>query len=158
MAASPEPAPTPAYSVPSTSSSPSSRPSSPRKQKRFLTATGKLNPYSIDTWGQNDLVLATTGTITALDVTLRVARTPGLAATGRWTTVPESMVTVTESNTKKDFVYRFTLKPGATLAPGSYTFAAQYNHAGARPLAGDSYDATAAAGKKAHVTGGYTKS
>ena len=56
----------------------------------------------------------------------------------------------------RDLVYRFTLHPGATLAPGSYTFAAQYNHAaGTRSMAGDSYDATATAGATAHLEGTY---
>ncbi|GIM93288.1 hypothetical protein [Paractinoplanes toevensis] len=158
LASSPAPPPVPqaAGSPPPVPTSPapySARPSS----SRFLTATGTLNRYSIESWGQSDLVLATTGTITALDVTVRIAKTRGLRDAGQWTTIPDELITSSVNATGSTFVYRFTLKPGATLAPGSYTFAAQYNHsAGTRSMAGDSYEVTATAGKKAHVTGGYT--
>jgi hypothetical protein len=131
-------------------------PSASAAPRPFLTATATLNPYSIKTWAQSDLVLATTGTITKLDVTLRIAKTAKLRSTGRWTSIPTSLVTIAESGTKKELVYRFTLKPGATLAPGRYTFAAQYNHAaGTRSMAADSYEATATAGPTEHVKGGF---
>ncbi|GIF17820.1 hypothetical protein BJ973_009216 [Actinoplanes tereljensis] len=160
-AASPPPVPTsPApYSPAPSSSAPSASASSsaPPKKPRLLTATGSLNRYSIDNWGQSDLVVDTTGTITKLDVTVRIARTPGLLDTGHWTSVPNELITSSVSTTGSAFVYRFTLKAGATLAPGSYTFATQYNHsAGTRSMAADSYEVTATAGKKTRLTGGYT--
>ncbi|MEU4241271.1 hypothetical protein [Actinoplanes sp. NPDC026619] len=156
VSATPMPPVAPSIS-PSTVPSRKSTAEPPKATHRsFLTATASLNPYSIDNWGQSDLVLATTGTITALDVTVRIAKSPGLRSTGKWTSIPAELITVAESSTKKDLVYRFTLKPGATLAPGSYTFAAQYNHAaGARSMSADSYEATATAGKTAHVEGDY---
>ena len=52
-------------------------------------------------------------------------------------------------------LYRFTLNAGATLAPGSYMFAAQYNHSTGRKLTRDSYEATATASGPAEVTGPY---
>lgn len=123
----------------------------------FLSATATLNRYSIDDWSQSDLTITTTDTITALDVTIRVARTARVADTGHWTTVPVSLITTGVTSTDAELVYRFALNAGATLAPGSYTFAAQYNHAtGTRSLAGDSYEATATATGPAHVAGGFT--
>jgi hypothetical protein len=155
LASSPAPPPAPqaAGSPPPVPTSPAPYSTPPSS---FLTATGTLNRYSIDNWGQSDLVVATTGTITALDVTVRIAKTAGLRDTGHWTSVPAEMITSSVSTTRSTVVYRFTLKPGATLAPGNYTFAAQYNHlAGHRSMAADSYEVSATAGRKAHVTGGY---
>ncbi|GAA0556702.1 hypothetical protein GCM10010172_44570 [Paractinoplanes ferrugineus] len=131
-------------------------PKSPTAPGAFLTAIGSPNSHSIPNWTQSDLVLTTTGTITALDVTVRIAKTADVNSTGRWTSVPESMMTITVSSSGKALVYRFTLNAGATLAPGHYTFAAQYNHATHRSVAADSYDATATAGTTVHLKGGYT--
>jgi hypothetical protein len=57
------------------------------------------------------------------------------------------VITVTHSNGV--LVYTFTLRAGATLAPGTYEFAGQYSHAsGGRNADGDTYLATASAGQK----------
>jgi len=125
----------------------------------FLAATGVLDPYSIADWAQNDLTLTTTETLTTLKVTVRVARTDGVADAGHWTSIPAELVTTTVAGDDHELVYRFALASGATLSPGRYTFAVQYHHAaGARALTGDSY---LAAGRgvskdKSEVTGGFT--
>jgi hypothetical protein len=141
---------------PTTTGQPS-RPPPPPVEDGFLSATAVLDPHSIADWAQSNLTLATTETITALDVTVRVARTPGVADTGHWTSIPAELITSAMTATDAELVYRFTLNPGATLAPGDYTFAVQYNHAtGDRPLTGDSYEATVSAPAAAKVTGRYT--
>jgi hypothetical protein len=123
----------------------------------YLSATAVLDPHSIDSWSQGNLTLFTTEEITALDVTVRVARTSGVTDTGHWTTIPLEMITSTTTSTGKDLVYHYTLKPGGRLAPGNYTFAVQYNHAtGGRAVTGDSYEATTTAAGPAHVTGHFT--
>ncbi|GIE92995.1 hypothetical protein [Paractinoplanes rishiriensis] len=139
-------------------SPPPSRSVPPGARDGYLTATAVRNSHSIPSWSQNDLTLATTEQITALDVTLRVARTPGVADTGHWSTIPKEMITTGVTTTAKELVYRFTLNPGATLAPGSYTFAAQYNHeAGNRSVSADTYDATTTAtAAPAHTKGRFT--
>jgi hypothetical protein len=136
---------------PSVSSSP------PAVRDGYLTATGVRDPNSIATWSQSNLTLATTETITALDVTVRIARTAGVADTGHWTSIPADLVTTGVTVEDREVVYRYTLKPGAKLSPGTYAFGVQYNHAsGKRSPAGDSYAATSTAGRQARVTGGFT--
>jgi hypothetical protein len=129
----------------------------PAARDGYLSATAVRNSHSIPSWSQNDLILATTEQITALDVTLRVARTAGVVDTGHWSTIPTELITTGVTTTDRELVYRFTLNAGATLAPGSYTFAAQYNHeAGNRSVSADTYAATAKAGDTAHAKGNFT--
>lgn len=126
----------------------------------FLDSAGRLDPHSNDGWSQQHVELETTKTLKAVDVTITVALTPGVVETGRFTTVPTNMVTMTSSRAGKNLVYRFTLLPGYTLAPGRYTFAAQFNHAaGKRPMTADSYraEATGSAGDVS-VGGGFKAS
>lgn len=139
-------------------SGPSGPPTPPPVRDRYLSAAGVLDPHSISSWSQSNLTLTTVEEITALDVTLRVARTPEVADTGHWSSIPAELITATVTSTDAEFVYHFTLNPGARLANGSYLFAAQYNHDTApRPLAGDRYEATSTtATGTAHVTGGFT--
>ena len=108
-----------------------------------VDADGRRDPHSIPSWTQQNLTLRTTTTITTLDVTIRIARTAGVADTGSWSSVPDEMVVRTVTTGKERLVYRFTLRPGYTLAPGAYVFAAQFNHAtGGRRSAGDRYAVT----------------
>jgi len=88
---------------------------------------------------------------------VRIAKTAGLVDAGHWTSVPANLVTSSVTSTASAYVYRFTLNAGATLSPGSYTFAAQYSHdAGTRSVAADAFDATATATRKAHVKGDFS--
>ena len=136
----------------------------------YLGATAVLDPHSTQAWGQSNLTLTTTSTITALTVVVRIDRTGGVDDAGHWSTVPGNLATSTVDVQNTVIVYRFTLNDGATLAPGSYVFAAQYNHpAGARALTGDTFTATAYAARssstaatptgsarKAQVTGAFS--
>jgi len=146
-----------------TSSSPTSSLTTPSTapdtgRDGFLASVGQVDPHTDDSWSQGNVVLETTRKLTAMDVTVTVALTPGVVETGRWSTVPNNMLTMTSSRTDKELVYRFTLEQGYTLAPGSYTFAVQFNHAaGKRPVTGDSYRARAAVGgEDAKVSGGFS--
>ena len=122
----------------------------------YVAATGQVDPGSNDAWSQGNLVLETTRTLTALDVSVEVALTPGVAETGRWSTVAVNLMTVTSGRTSKKLTYRFTLHQGATLAPGKYTFAVQFSHGGKRSAADDSYVARVTGdGKDAKVSGGF---
>jgi hypothetical protein len=125
----------------------------------FLSSTGAVDPNSNNGWAQGNVVLENTRTLTALDVTVDVAMTPGLVETGRWSTVPANLLTAMSSRKGDRLVFRFTLARGATLAPGSYTFAVQFNHAaGRRSAADDSYAAEATGGDgHASVSGRFTK-
>ncbi|MBM2621636.1 hypothetical protein JIG36_39645 [Actinoplanes sp. LDG1-06] len=136
------PAPTPRFSTPS-----------PVRGKA-LTAVGKRDPHSFANWSQQQVTVAAGEPVTRLDVTISIARSEGVADTGRWTSIPSAMVMMTVTVEREALVYRFTLKPGGTLAPGSYVFAAQFNHTtDPRPLGGDSFTVVTGVDR---LTGGFS--
>ena len=145
----------PSSSAPRTTP-PSSAPVATRDA--HLSSTGEVDPNSNPGWTQETVLLETTRPVTALDVTIEVALTDGVAETGKFSTVAGNMITVTSSRTDRALVFRFTLQPGSTLAPGKYKFAGQFTHAvGRRAGAGDGYTAEATGeGKDAKVSGGFT--
>ncbi|MEV0895858.1 hypothetical protein [Actinoplanes sp. NPDC049802] len=122
----------------------------------FLSSSAVIDGHSVGTWAQGNVTLTTTEPVTELDVVIGVARTGGVREAGKWTSIPESMISMAVTGEKDVLYYRFTLKPGGTLAPGSYVFAAQYLHEGERDPGGDNYGAVAGAGtRKAAVTGAF---
>jgi hypothetical protein len=121
-------------------------PSGVHTQESFLWSDGSVDPHSIDNWAQSNVTLKNHLTVTAMTATLRIALTPGVASTGAWSTVSSKDLTVTVTRQKNALVYKWALKPGRTLAPGTYVFAGQYQHAaGGRDAGRDVYQATATA-------------
>nr|WP_133996503.1 protein kinase [Streptomyces sp. 846.5] len=141
----------------SVTTSPASATSSAPPQQGFLFAQGSIDPHSNPYWAQSNLVLKNDLAITALDVRLRVVLTPGVANTGSWATVPAQDLVTTVTRSDNALLYEFVLKPGVVMAPGSYEFAAQYNHAqGYRDSGNDSFDATATSvGNQVELTGSF---
>ena len=147
---------------------------SPAVSDGYLGATAVVDPHSNPGWTQSNLTLTTTATLTALTVVVRIDRTAGVADVGHWSSVPNDAMTSTVDTQNTVVVYRFTLNTGATLAPGSYLFAVQFDHAaGTRAPTGDTFAATTYAARasssasatavpptgsarKAQVTGVYT--
>jgi hypothetical protein len=79
--------------------------------------------------------------------TVRIADSPNLFSTGTWSTVLAQFLVTTVVQQPDVLVYHFTLKPGATLSPGSYAFGVQYNYAvGGRDSSRDTYHVVATAG------------
>jgi hypothetical protein len=147
-----------APSPPSASPPPAAQSPGPtRVQQDFLWSDGSVDPGSTSAWAQSDVTLKTKYTVTALDVTLRIALTQGVATTGDWSTVPAPDLSVTVSRQGGFLLYEWTLKPGVTLAPGTYEFAGQYDHAsGGRDAGQDTYAATATGhGQPASVDGNF---
>ena len=147
----------PVASASHTSSSPVASASNTHFQDGFLWSGGAIDPHSIDNWTQSNVTLRTSDTVTALDVRVRIATTPYLMNTGAWSTIPAEDLVTTVAQQPDALVYQFTLKPGVRLAPGSYLFAVQYNHAvGGRDPSRDSYQAVATAGgTQVDVYGGF---
>lgn len=110
----------------------------------YLRSNGKVDPHSNPHWSQSNVTLDLSKPITSLTVTIRITRTPGVATTGAWTTIPQNMMTTTVNPDGRDLVYRFVLHPGSNVAKGHYIFAAQYNHAKGREATTDHYSATTA--------------
>lgn len=102
------------------------------------------------------VTIRTTQRLTALDVTIRVARTPELVSRGGSEQVPGASVTSTVTAEADALVYRFQLSSGDTLDPGTYVFYARYTFAeGGRDARADAYAATAVteSGATVNVTG-----
>lgn len=66
-----------------------------------------------------------------------------MSSTGAWTSLGDK-VAVGQNSTSDQLGYVITLKSGITLAPGTYVFKVQYNHAqGKRDAGRDLYTVTA---------------
>jgi len=136
--------PSPASSKPPTP--PATVPSGVRPQQGFLWSDGSVDPNSHDTWAQSDVTIKNRETITALDVRLRIALTPGVTNAGSWSMASPNDLIVTVTRQQDALVYEWVLKPGATLAPGTYVFAGQYSHLGSTRDAGkDTYQVSGTA-------------
>jgi hypothetical protein len=152
--------PVPASRAPSTSHasrSPAISSSSMGPQQGFLRSSGAIDAHSIDNWTQSNVTVVSSEPLTALQVSVRIVTTPDLASTGAWSTVLAKDLVTTVEQQPDALVYRFTLKPGTRLGPGSFVFAVQYNHAvGGRDPGRDTYHAVATAdAARVEVNGGF---
>lgn len=101
------------------------------------TATGAV--ASSSPWfNELQVRLGNTQTITAMTVTLTVARTTGTSFSGQYNTVG-GQITQSSASTTSTITYTWTLSSGQQLAPSSLrTFAAQFGGNGtAHPVTGD---------------------
>jgi prolyl oligopeptidase PreP (S9A serine peptidase family) len=67
--------------------------------------------------------------LTALHVTVKVSKCSGLANTGSFDTVGSTFTVTATKDSDGSITYEFDLAKGDTIAPGTYTFAAQFQHA-----------------------------
>jgi hypothetical protein len=106
-----------------------------------VSARGAVDGSSSAYWTQSDLTLTSDRPLTSLAVVIRVARTTGVDGTGSYDSA--SGGTTASVTVEGDYlVYRWALAAGQTLAPGSYTFAGRFQHAGGdRDTSGDTYAA-----------------
>jgi hypothetical protein len=109
----------------------------------WLTAKGGLDANSVATWTQNNVTITNTKALASLRVTITVDLTPGAAEAGRYTNVPNADVTMTVTRGASALTYAYVLKQGTNLAPGSYIFAAQFQHRSGRMMSNDSYTVAA---------------
>ncbi|OAH16495.1 hypothetical protein [Streptomyces jeddahensis] len=154
--AKPSPAPSRTQEQPEPSRT-SQAPPAARTQDGPLWSDGSIDPGSGEYWSQSDVTIKTSKVLTSLTVELRVALTPGVSSTGGWGSLPEQDFTYTTEEEDGFLVYRWTLKDGATVQPGEYTFAGQYNHKpGGRDAGDDWYAVTAQAdGEQLSVRGDF---
>lgn len=120
----------------------------------YLWADGGVEPDSNVYWDESTVTVKSTEPITSLKVVVRVIQTGGVSSTGVWTSLGDK-VAVGQNSTSEQIGYVITLKSGVTLAPGTYVFKVQYNHAqGTRDAGRDIYTVTAVAnGSDAVVSG-----
>jgi len=162
-AAAPPPAPTtrPPTSRPQSSAPSSAAPSQPSASPvrghpgDTQTAKGSLrSTVSID--GATSTVTLIAGAdLTELDLTIRVVRTGGRTPAGTAHDAPAADVTASVQQPAGAYLYRFTLRPGATLRAGTYRFTARY--AGGSAGRDDTYEAYAFSveRKRIHLYGNF---
>jgi hypothetical protein len=125
-------------------------------QKGSLWSDGSVDPASTAAQARSVVTLKASAALTGLDLTIRIAVTPGLAPAGGVTAA--AGVTATVTRAPDAVLYRFVLAPGRTLAAGTYTFTARYAHAaGGRDAGDDTYEAftTDATRHSPHVYGNF---
>ncbi|MEU4559156.1 hypothetical protein AB0F72_12285 [Actinoplanes sp. NPDC023936] len=141
-AKSPSPRRSTPSDAPATSVSPATAGTTDPAVRGPLWSDGSIDASGAQ--GTGVVTIRTTERLTALDVTIRVARTPELVSRGGSEQVPGASVTSTVVEESDALVYRFELSSGDTLDPGTYVFYARYTYAeGGRDAAGDGYAATA---------------
>jgi len=121
-----------------------------------VTATGAVASNS-PWFAEEQVRLSNTGTVTALTVTLTVARNPAsLVSSGQYNTIGGSAIAQSVSTTSTQVVYTFTLIAGQSLPAGTgRTFAAQMSPGGtAHPTAGDTWSVTYTSGGSSTTTSG----
>jgi hypothetical protein len=130
--------------------------STPVAGASWLNLDGSTGKDSVATWTQKNVTLRNTSTIVSLKVTITLPMTDDLAEAGKFTTVPNSDMTVTVTPTSQGLTYSFVLRDGAKLSPGNWTFAAQFTHRSGRQAAKDAYQVEAAtASATAEQTGAF---
>ncbi|ASQ93895.1 hypothetical protein [Streptomyces sp. 11-1-2] len=108
-----------------------------------VRSKGAINAHSNPYWAQSDITLTIGRPLTSLTVELRVADTGDVLSTGSWGSLPTGDVATATRVEDGVLVYRWTLRKGATVRPGRYVFAGQYNHAeGDRDTGRDAYSAS----------------
>ncbi|WP_199831716.1 hypothetical protein [Streptomyces sp. ERV7] len=145
-----------APSPPSTADGARTPSTPPHVQDGPLRSEGSVDPHANAYWAQSNITLHAAVPLDTLTLEVRIAQTGGVASTGAWRTLPAGDFTLATTDEGGALIYRWTLKPGRTVAPGRHVFAVQYNHApGSRAATADAYAVTATAtkGQRYTVTG-----
>jgi len=109
------------------------------KGQQALWADGSISPESDETTGRSDITVKVREPVSALELTVRVALTPGLTDQGAIHDAAGARIDTTVVREQDALVYRFKLA-GGTLAEGTYVFSARYVHDdGGRDAGGDTY-------------------
>ncbi|MFC7529388.1 hypothetical protein [Actinoplanes sp. GCM10030250] len=133
-------------------------PPADQRAKEPVRANGTIAPDG-RRQGSSVVTVRTTERLTALEVTIRVTRTPELVSRGGSQQVPGASVTSTVTEEPDALVHRFLLSSGDNVEPGTYTFSARYTFAdGGRDANPDTYRAvaTTAGGETVTITGGFS--
>jgi len=121
-----------------------------------VTASGAVASNS-PWFAEEQVRFNNTATLTALTVTLTVARNPAtLASSGQYNTIGGAAITQSVNTTAAQVTYTWTLAAGQSLAAGTgRTFAAQMSPGGnPHPTTGDSWTVTYTSGGSSTTTSG----
>lgn len=128
-------------------------------EKASVWSDGSINPASTGADGRSDVTIKAGAALTALDLTIRVVRTPGLAGRGATHNVTAGGLTATVQQQGDALLYHFVLKAGGTIPAGTYVFTAHYAYAaGSRNAGEDTYEAFGTDGdrERIHVYGNFS--
>jgi hypothetical protein len=149
-------------STPSTSTPPPpavrGHPGDTQVEKGSLRSDGSITAAGTGA-SASTVALVARADLTELDLTIRVALTPGLTERGSSNDVAADGVTATVERLPDALLYRFVLREGVTLPAGTYRFTARYGHDGVtRDAAGDTYEAFTADAdrKRPHIYGNFS--
>ena len=109
-----------------------------------LTISSSLANGSGPYWGEEDLKITNTATMTALQITITIQKTTGVTYSGQYSNFPGGALVATHGDTGAALTYTFTLSPGQTVWAGSnWMLAAQFGGSGVQHLSkGDTYAGT----------------
>jgi hypothetical protein len=117
------------------------------------TTTTKV-PVNTGFFTEEDVVLSTPASITALTLTITVQITSGLRFNGMYQTV-FGQITQTHVTGPTTITYTFVLQAGNTIPPGTFTFAAQMSANGVvHDVHGDSFTVTYTSGGQSFTQAG----
>jgi hypothetical protein len=108
----------------------------------YLWADGSVDSEDGGYWNQSTVTVKTTEALTELKIVVNIAQTGGVENPDMRSSL-DGKINVSTSANNRQLTYVVTLKPGVTLAPDTYVFTFQYNHAkGNRNVGGDRYEVT----------------
>lgn len=122
-----------------------------------VLASGSLASGTSPYWGEEDLHLVTTASLSALTITITVARTAGIAFAGQYTNLPGGALVATHSQGDDQLTFTYNLASGQTLPVGSSgLIGSQYSGNGTpHPTGGDTYTVIATSGGVTSTQGGH---
>ncbi|OIV35226.1 hypothetical protein BIV57_22700 [Mangrovactinospora gilvigrisea] len=110
----------------------------------YLQSGGSVEPGVGTGESQSVVTLRSDRALSSLTVTLRVAKGAGVASVGERASVPSGSAGASVAARGSWLVYTWKLRPGASLAPGRYTFSGAYTRGtAARDADADRYTVTA---------------
>ena len=137
------PTSTPSSGTPTATPRPPTPTPTPSSGGNGVTATGSVASSS-GFFGEEDVTVNNTASITALTVTITVAQTTGVSFSGQYNTVG-GQIAMTHTTTGTNIMYTYTLSSGQTLGAGNgKLFAAQFGGTGTtHSTTGDTWSVTA---------------
>lgn len=112
----------------------------------YVTVTHNISSLS-NWWGEEQLVINNTSTITSMTVTHVITKTTGLSYAGMWNSFWGGYITQTYVNNSGNITYTAVLNNGDWQTSGTYTIANQFNLTGtAHSTTGDTYTVVVTAG------------
>ena len=106
----------------------------------ILTAVGRVATDSNAYWTEEDVFVTLAEPINTLQLTVRIAPSPGLSGAQPWSNHNTSTFDMSVTSSAEGLFYDFKLKPGASVPAGQIEFAVQFGHRSSpHDMSGDTY-------------------